>query len=197
MIIIINKEEFLEDINDILIQADIEELNVRLASDMNDEELLVHNKESANFYLKMINQLKEEQKQINDFTDELIKREVEKYEQYRADRLRPLESKISFYVHGLESFMRNENQENGVKTIKLPEGTLAIKKQQPKFLYDDNTIIDYLKTDNNLSYIKTKYEVDKKELKKAGTVINDKLFIDGKEVPGVIITPQDDKFEVR
>lgn len=197
MIIIINENELLEDINDILIQADIEELNVRLASDMNDDELLVPDKESANFYLKMINQIKAEQEQINDFTDNLIKKEVEKYEQYRMDRLKPLESKIAFYTYGLESFMRNENQESGVKTIKLPEGTLAIKKQQPKFMYDDTTIVDYLKSDKSLGCIKTKYEVDKKELKKAGTVINGKLYINGKEVPGVSVTPQDDKFEVR
>lgn len=193
----INKDEFLEDINDILIQADIEELNVRLASDMNDETLTVPDKESANFYLKMINQLQEEKDQINEFTDELIKKDVEKYEQYRQDRLKPLDSKIEFYKNGLETFMRSEYEASGKKTLKLPEGTLSIRKQQPNYVYNDDAILEYLKINNKDDFINIKYTVNKKDLKKAGTVIGTSLYIDGKEVPGVLITEQEDKFDIK
>ena len=112
--------------------------------------------------------------------------------------MRPLDNQIAFYENALKTFAMNEYAETNKKTIKLPNGTLAIKKQQPKYVYNDEQVIEFLQENNYKDYIRTKAEVNKKDLKKNAIVNNNnELVIDGKVVPGVTVIPQEDKFEVR
>ena len=91
----------------------------------------------------------------------------------------------------------NEYAETNKKTIKLPIGTLSIRKQPPKYIYNDEEVLSFLKENNLNDYIRVKEEVNKKDLKKATQINNNnQMMINGKEVPGVVVVPQDDKFEV-
>lgn len=196
----LNKDDLLMDeLEQFMLAAEIEELKVKLAGDTEEDgTLLVKNKSDADFYLRQINKLKQQKEEINEFVDQEIERQLRLYQEYREDRMRPLDNQIAFYENALKTFAMNEYAETNKKTIKLPNGTLAIKKQQPKYVYDDEQVLEFLQENNYKDYIRTKAEVNKKDLKKNAIVNNNnELVIDGKVVPGVTVIPQEDKFEVR
>ena len=196
----LNKDDLLMDeLEQFMLAAEIEELKVKLAGDTEEDgTLLVKNKSDADFYLRQINKLKQQKEEINEFVDQEIERQLRLYQEYREDRMRPLDNQIAFYENALKTFAMNEYAETNKKTIKLPNGTLAIKKQQPKYIYNDEQVLEFLQENNYKDYIRTKAEVNKKDLKKNAIVNNNnELVIDGKVVPGVTVIPQEDKFEVK
>ena len=196
----LNKDDLLMDeLEQFMLAAEIEELKVKLAGDTEEDgTLLVKNKSDADFYLRQINKLKQQKEEINEFVDQEIERQLRLYQEYREDRMRPLDNQIAFYENALKTFAMNEYAETNKKTIKLPNGTLAIKKQQPKYVYDDEQVLEFLQENNYKDYIRTKAEVNKKDLKKNAIINNNnELVIDGKVVPGVVVIPQEDKFEVK
>ena len=191
-------ELFMDELEQFMLAAEIEELKVKLAEDIEEDgTLLVKNNSDADFYLRQINKLKEQKEEINKFVDQELERQMRLYQQYREDRMRPLDNQIAFYEEALRTFAMNEYAETNRKTIKLPNGTLSIRKQPPKYIYSDEEVLSFLKENNLNDYIRVKEEVNKKDLKKAAKITNNnQMMIDGKEVPGVVVVPQDDKFEV-
>ena len=191
-------ELFMDELEQFMLKAEVEELKVKLAEDVEENgTLLVKNNSDADFYLRQINKLKEQKEEINKFVDQELERQMRLYQQYREDRMRPLDNQIAFYEEALRTFAMNEYAETNKKTIKLPNGTLSIRKQPPKYIYNDEEVLSFLKENNLNDYIRVKEEVNKKDLKKATQINNNnQMIIDGKEVPGVVVVPQDDKFEV-
>ena len=191
-------ELFMDELEQFMLKAEVEELKVKLAEDVEEDgTLLVKNNSDADFYLRQINKLKEQKEEINKFVDQELERQMRLYQQYREDRMRPLDNQIAFYEEALRTFAMNEYAETNRKTIKLPNGTLSIRKQPPKYVYNDEQVLSFLKENNLNDYIRVKEEVNKKDLKKAAKITNNnQMMIDGKEVPGVVVVPQDDKFEV-
>lgn len=194
-----NNELIMNELEEFMLAAEVEELKVKLANDTEEDgTLLVKNKSDADFYIKQINKLKEQKEEINSFVDQEVERQMRLYQEYRENRLRPLDSQIAFYEEALKTFAMNEYAETNKKTIKLPNGTLSIKKQQPKYVYNDDEVLEFLQENNLNDYIRTKAEVNKKDLKKNAVINNNnQLIINGKEVPGVVVIPQEDKFEVK
>ena len=191
-------ELFMDELEQFMLKAEVEELKVKLAEDVEEDgTLLVKNNSDADFYLRQINKLKEQKEEINKFVDQELERQMRLYQQYREDRMRPLDNQIAFYEEALRTFAMNEYAETNRKTIKLPNGTLSIRKQPPKYIYNDEEVLSFLKENNLNDYIRVKEEVNKKDLKKATQINNNnQMIINGKEVPGVVVVPQDDKFEV-
>lgn len=191
-------ELFIDELEQFMLKAEVEELKVKLAEDVEEDgTLLVKNNSDADFYLRQINKLKEQKEEINKFVDQELERQMRLYQQYREDRMRPLDNQIAFYEEALRTFAMNEYAETNKKTIKLPNGTLSIRKQPPKYIYNDEEVLSFLKENNLNDYIRVKEEVNKKDLKKATQINNNnQMMINGKEVPGVVVVPQDDKFEV-
>ena len=191
-------ELFMDELEQFMLKAEVEELKVKLAEDVEEDgTLLVKNNSDADFYLRQINKLKEQKEEINKFVDQELERQMRLYQQYREDRMRPLDNQIAFYEEALRTFAMNEYAETNKKTIKLPNGTLSIRRQPPKYIYNDEEVLSFLKENNLNDYIRVKEEVNKKDLKKATQINNNnQMMINGKEVPGVIVVPQDDKFEV-
>ena len=191
-------ELFMDELEQFMLKAEVEELKVKLAEDVEEDgTLLVKNNSDADFYLRQINKLKEQKEEINKFVDQELERQMRLYQQYREDRMRPLDNQIAFYEEALRTFAMNEYAETNKKTIKLPNGTLSIRKQPPKYIYNDEEVLSFLKENNLNDYIRVKEEVNKKDLKKATQINNNnQMMIAGKEVPGVVVVPQYDKFEV-
>ena len=191
-------ELFMDELEQFMLKAEVEELKVKLAEDVEEDgTLLVKNNSDADFYLRQINKLKEQKEEINKFVDQELERQMRLYQQYREDRMRPLDNQIAFYEEALRTFAMNEYAETNRKTIKLPNGTLSIRKQPPKYIYNDEEVLSFLKENNLNDYIRVKEEVNKKDLKKATQINNNnQIMINGKEIPGVVVVPQDDKFEV-
>lgn len=189
-------KDFMNELEDFMLTAELEELNIKLEED--DIRLEIKNKSEADFIIKQVNKLRQEKEEINKFVDQEIERQMKLYEEYRQSRLRPLDSQIAYYEESLKTFTLNEYNETGKKTIKLPNGSIGIKKQQPKYVYNDAEVLEFLQQNELNEYIRMKPELNKKDLKKNAVVnSNNELLINNQVVPGVVVIPQEDKFEVK
>jgi hypothetical protein len=85
------------------------------------------------------------------------------------------------------------------QSYQLPSGTLILKKQEPKYDTDDEKLVPWLKANQKTDLIKVKEEANWKELKKQLQNAPDGLSMvteDGEIVPGITVTPREDKFTV-
>jgi hypothetical protein len=110
------------------------------------------------------------------------------------------EEKKVHYTNLLEQYMRNEiskQLEAGKKpkkTLSLPYGKISLKKQQPEFLKDEASLLEYAK---DAGFVKVKESTDWSTLKKNCVVVDGKLYdTNGERVPGVEVIEREEKFTV-
>ena len=105
---------------------------------------------------------------------------------------------LDIYGGALEMYTKAQLEETGKKSIKLIEGTLSFRKSRDKYEYDEEVLRKSL-TDNHIDtfFEEVEPKIKKAELKKAGTVKNNKLYINDTLIDGVTITPQEDVFSVK
>ena len=191
-----NEDDFLADLNQAIKEEEEKALDIDYQEEDNE---LIKNQAQANYFCKVIAELREEKNKKNELIDQEIQRIKNHYEQFRLKQNNEIDRKIEFLERCLKSFAIKELEGSKKKSIKLPYGTLSFKKQQDKYEYSEELIMDWLKNNNYTKYINTKTieSVDKKALKKESHVCNGYLFIDNNKVDGVTVTKQDDKFEIK
>lgn len=85
------------------------------------------------------------------------------------------------------------------KTYDLPSGKLVLKHQEPKYDTNDEELVPWLKKNKMPELVKVKESADWANLKKQLKVSPDGLSMvteDGEIVPGITVTPREDKFTV-
>lgn len=85
------------------------------------------------------------------------------------------------------------------KTYDLPSGKLVLKHQEPKYTTKDEELVPWLKKNGKAGLVKVKEEADWANLKKQLKASPDGLSMvteDGEIVPGITVTPREDKFTV-
>ena len=196
MIFIINKDEFLADLQEFIndqeaIQLDINESN----------EYLINDKHQADYFVRLSKQCVEEMDEIKQYIEEERKRLNAILDDYLIDQIQAVEKRKSFYDDALEAYAHRELDNTNKRSIKLPHGTIALKKQQPHYIYEDADIIEWAQ-ESHPDLVKTtvpepKVSIDKKKLKEQGTIMDGLLYIDGVAVPGVQIEIKDDAFNIK
>lgn len=186
--------DFLESLKEYMDQVDVQELNIST----DQEDFKISSREQANYFLRKILDLKAQKEEI----ELTAKQELERLNNHVMDweqkELISLDKGINYFSYLLEEYTKTELENSEKKTIKLPFGSLGFRKQQPKFDYDENAVKEFLKKEHpELLEKVTDYKFSKTEVKKIGVVKDGKLYIDGKEVDGIVITEQDDKFEIK
>lgn len=136
------------------------------------------------------------EKQIAPFLEK-----IEKIKDWGITAKQEYVNKSEYYSAQLEIYIRNEVQaqlnsgKKPKKTINLPYGKIALKKQQPEFQKDEEVLLSYAQ---EAGFYKTKVTTDWAELKKNCTVSDGKLVDEnGEVVPGVTVVERDDKFELK
>lgn len=194
-----NTEDFIKDLNECISKMEAEELNINVTGDEESDREMIQNPQQANYFCKVVNELREERAKTEELINQELKRVQREYEAYKTKELNRIDGQIQYFSGLLESYATKELQNSKKRSIKLPHGTLSIKKQQDKYDYDEDAIIECLKKNKQDKFIKvqTVETVNKKDLKKEGFSHNGKLYLDNIEVKGVVITAQPDKFEVK
>ena len=124
------------------------------------------------------------------------------YEMLYSTIEQELNSEIEYFSAQLEQYLRRQRDAGFTKaaktqiSYKLPSGKLVLKKQEPEYERNNDTLIDWLKK-NDAGMVKVKEEVDWQGLKKklvplAGRMVTE----DGEVVPGITVIPRPDKFTV-
>lgn len=194
-----NTEDFIKNLNESISKMEAEELNINVTGNEKSDREMIQNPQQANYFCKVVNELREERAKTEELINQELERVQREYEAYKTKEFNRIDGQIQYFSGLLESYATKELQNSKKRSIKLPHGTLSIKKQQDKYDYDEDAILECLKKNKQDKFIKvqTVETVNKKDLKKEGFSHNGKLYLDNIEVKGVVITAQPDKFEVK
>lgn len=86
------------------------------------------------------------------------------------------------------------------RKYELPGGTMTLKRQEPKYDVKDEELVPWLEANGKAALVQIKKEAKWGDLKKELRVSSDGASMvteDGEIVPGVTVTPRDDKFTVK
>lgn len=191
-------QDFLKELQEFMLEEDTKELAIKITGEEDQYKTLIDSPDKANYFLKLIANKEKEIESINEAADKELAKIQAQIEAFRESSLRPLQTQKEFYNKSLESYTLLELEGTKKRSIKLPYGTLQLKKNSPKFVYDDEVILEWAKSNEYNSLISTtlKEAINKKEIKSIGTVVNNKLIIDDVELPGITIEPQEDSFKI-
>ena len=186
--------DFLKDLESFIEQEEAKDLGLDVEADT----LKIQTPSQADFFLGLLNKAQKEVDNINAMCDSKIEQTTERVNRFREQNISGLSSQINYYKMLLETYVVEELANKKKKSMKLTEGTLGIKKQADRIDYDEEIVLDYLKEHHpDLVRVKTKEEIDKTNLKKLADSINGALVIEGREVNGITVTPQPDKFYIK
>ena len=156
----------------------------------------IENDMQANYFIRKVKELRKEKEQIFETAERELRRYEVKIEKWKKMMLSPLENKEKFFLQLLQQYAEEQLMGTGKKSMKLIEGTLGFCKKPDKYEYDEKTLLAYLK-EKYPDFVRYKASVDKTELKKAAEAKDGKLYLDGEEVPGVAVIPQEIGFDVK
>lgn len=202
----VKRDEFLDFLEEYLMEEEAKELEIKITGEEEQDGPLIDSIQKANYFVKLISKIKEDIDSINLLCNGEIEKITDKINTYRQAQIKPLENQMAYYTKMLQNFTEKELADSNKRSIKLPYGTLSMKKQQPKWEYgDEKELVKWLQ-ENDLSNLvaeKVTYSVDKKTLKDIADISNEGVVLslpDAKDtvlLPGVIVTEQADKFTIK
>lgn len=196
MIFIINQNDFLADLQEYLNDQEAMALDINESNDY-----LINDKHQADYFIKLSKQCEEDINDVKKYIEEERERINRLLDNYLIEQVQAIEHRKKFYDDALETYIHRELDNTNKRSIKLPHGTLALKKQQPHYTYTDEDILEWAK-EARPELIKTtipepKVSIDKKLLKEQSVIMDGLLYIDGIEVPGVQVEMRDDAFSIK
>lgn len=111
----------------------------------------------ADQLLMAVAKLESQMDDVNKLADD----EIKLIEQYRNSEIERLEKKRSWLLFNLEGFWRQQSEQTGEKTLRLPHGSLALRKGHDKIEIDNMAI--FLKIAPRYGFLRTtpeKHEPD-------------------------------------
>jgi hypothetical protein len=151
----------------------------------------------ANFFLKRLEELTAEETEINSMCDDEVEKYTERVNKFRDEKLKTILNTKAYFKKLLERYAEGELSGSNKKSIKLPFGTLQFRKVASQYSYEDEKLLKYLKDNKLTTYISIKETPNKAELKKAADARDGKLYIEDKEVDGVIVSDGSTSFDVK
>ncbi len=195
----INEFDFLNELNEFMKEEEAKQLNIQQDENNN---YLINDRAQANYFINLSKQCDADIESLKEFVAQERERYLNNLQKFEEQQIESINKKKEYYNRALEDFMRRELDTTGKKTLKLPNGTLSIKKQQPHYNYvSEEEMLMWMEI-NCPELVKVtrpepKISVDKKELKKRAVIENGALILDGFEVPGVSVSEVDDAFSVK
>lgn len=175
-----------------------EELDGEIVADIQQEpgEYKVMTDYDANQALKKVHRLR----QNADRYEAVIKQEIENLKLKAAVYRQQVENTIGFYEQGLKMFTMTadcETTKTGNRIYRLPDGKLCIKKQEPEFVRDDESLVLWLTENYGGKFIKTTSVPEWGEFKKHCRIDGDKVVDEnGEIVKGVTAVPREERFVI-
>lgn len=149
------------------------------------ERFRIETKDQAAWALRKMSRIQAEIEENN----KVAQAEIERVTAWRDEENEKLERSISFFESLLHEFFHSQRESDPkLKTMKLPHGTLKMRKQQPQYEYDEDQLLPWAK-ESLPEAVVVKETVSKNPVKKH-------IRETGEMVPGVTITERPEKFIV-
>ncbi|MCM3208527.1 host-nuclease inhibitor Gam family protein [Paenibacillus illinoisensis] len=177
-----------------LFQAELDELEQQEHEER--QSFKVDSLDSANWVMRKLVALESKRKEVNGLADAEAYR-IESYRKTELDKLQRDED----YFRGLLGVYANEQREKDpkFKSIKTPYGSVSFKKQQPKWNYNDKTLLSWLDENGYDHLIRIKWEPVKTDLKKEFKLHQDGFVVDanGERVEGIEVEFRGDEVVIK
>lgn len=163
--------------------------------EMERERFVIKDKSGAQWALRKISALKA---QIDE-NKALAEKEIQRVREWEESENKAHVDSIGYFTALLQEYMLNEKENDpGLKSIKLPHGTIRLRKQQPEYIRDDAQLIKWAKKEKRTDLIKVKESLNWADLKKEiinqdGVAVNRNT---GEVIDYITIQEREDKFEV-
>lgn len=194
----IKKDEFIDFLETYLMEEEAKELEIQITGDEEQDAPMIDSREKANYFLKLMMNIKSDIDQINSICDAEIAKTIQRVDTFREEQLRTLSKQYEYYEKVLKNFTENEIANSKKKSIPLAYGTLSIKNQPVKWEYNDEALLAWAKENApQLINVKTTESVIKADLKANVEKDGDIVKLDGKPVEGVTLIEQEPKFNVK
>lgn len=156
------------------------------------------NDNEADYALEQIAQAKEEYDRLTAIADEKISELKAKKDQLQES----YDKKVAFYRFKLQQFFETvpHKETKTQESYKLLSGSLVKKKAAQKIVNsDENSLISWLKANNEESYIKTEEKVSWGEFKKNLSIVDGKVVnnLSGEVVDCVSIEETEESFDIK
>ena len=186
------------DILDSLFEAITEEEVRDLGIEIEKENFAITSDEQANFFLRRLEEVRSEKDKINNTCNQEIERFTARVNNFRAKETLSLENTERFFCTLLENYARQQREGSKKKSIKLQFGTMSFKKKKKKMVYDDEVLMNFIKSHNLNDFIRIKEEINKKDLKSQLKITEDGIVtLDDQVVDGITTMPGETTFSVK
>lgn len=186
--------DILEALFDEITEEEVKELGIEI----DNEKFAITSDEQANFFLRRLEEVRSEQDKINVTCNNEIERFTKKVNSFRAKELLSLENTEKYFISLLETYAKKQLEGSKKKSIKLPFGTMSFKKGQRKMVYEDDVLMNFIKSNSLNDFIRIKEEINKSELKKAIKLEEDgSVTLHGTVVEGATSLPAEETFSIK
>lgn len=159
------------------------------------EAFTVKDDSSANWTLRKIKHANDRIEQNNS----LAQAEIEKIERWNQQENEQAQYSIEYFEGLLAEYaMKKKAEHPNFKTLKLPNGKISFRKRQPKWEYDSEKVVQALEKAELNDFIRVTKAPSKAEIKKAFSVVDDKVINTetGEVIEGITVREQEDSFNV-
>lgn len=151
---------------------------------------------SLTWVLRKLAAIEAKKTDVNQVAD----KEIERIEAYRHKELETMQHSETFF-HGLinDYAIKRRMEDPKYKKDVTPYGSISYRKQQPKWNYDNDSVIAFLKENDYSDLLRVKEEPIKTDIKKRFRVNEDGQVFDenGQAVPGIQVEFMPEKLDVK
>src|SRR5690625_4910326 len=129
-----------------------------------DDRFIIDTDDKADWALRKIKEAENEIEKVEYFAESQI-RQVENWKAKETDKHH---ESIDYFQSLLAEYLQNKRKEDPkLKSITLPTGNVGFRKRQPKWVYNDEVLLESLESENMDELIRVEKKLDKRSIKKA------------------------------
>ncbi len=151
--------------------------------------------DSLNWALRKLAALEAKRKE----NEALAKKEYERIKSWEEKTTRDIDEHKQFFTALIEEYARSQRAADPKWKASTPYGKVGFRKQQPKWMYDEQKALESVESTGLDKFIRVKKELDKVALKASAKVLEDGRVIDtetGVFIEGVSVAEQPEALKV-
>ena len=153
----------------------------------------IESTEQANWAFRKLRAINVKSNEIK----ELAAAERQRIDEWEKKELSVLENSTEFFEGLLAEYFIKQRELDPKFKLSTPYGRVSSRKQQPKWNYEDEKVLNWLK-ENDKELIRVKYEPDKREIKKKYEVVGNTVVTeDGEIVEGITVEERPDSINIK
>lgn len=179
---------------DALFEMELQEIDEIIEDGTQEKERFkIENLEAANWAFRKLAAIERKRGEIKELAD----KETERIKEWQEQEEKGLNNSKEFFEGLLTEYFIRQREVDPKFKISTPYGKVSSRKQQPKWNYDNDKVLNWLK-ENDTELIRIKEEINKVELKKKYQIVgNEVVTEDGEIVEGITIENRPDSINIK